>query len=111
MAESVEQAFECLAARAAPFELVLSDVVMPGRPARELLYALRARQPETRILFTSGYSPASIHQHGIELDAQCFLAKPFTAASLLEAVRGAIDGEPPAALVASEGRGFGSLSP
>lgn len=74
-----------------PFELVLSDIVMPGRPLREFIDELRLERPELRVLLMSGYSEATIHLRGIALATQHFLAKPFSSTTLLSAVRSALD--------------------
>jgi DNA-binding response OmpR family regulator len=43
------------------------------------------------VLLMSGYSEAAIGQHGIALATMPFLAKPFTRAALLAAVRAELD--------------------
>jgi CheY-like chemotaxis protein len=81
-------------------DLILSDVVMPGMNASELLTAARGLSAAP-ILFMSGYTDNTVINHGI-LEGQIpFLPKPFTRQALLLKVRevlgqsGAGQGAPP----------------
>ncbi len=59
------------------FDLLITDVVMPGMGGRELADLLRKRHPALRVLFMSGYTANAIVHHG-ELDVGLdFIAKPF----------------------------------
>jgi signal transduction histidine kinase len=51
------------------FDLIFSDVVMPGMTGIELGHELRQRRPELRVILTSGYSHvlAQEGRHGFEL--------------------------------------------
>ncbi|QXH45116.1 PAS domain-containing protein [Pseudomonas xanthosomatis] len=64
------------------FDLVLSDVVMPGTSGVELAHTLRQRWPELPVVLTSGYSQALAGDahHGFEL-----LNKPYSVDQLLRA--------------------------
>lgn len=72
--------------------LVLTDLVMPGGwSGRDLARRLREEKPGLKVLYFSGYSTEVA---GRELDLQAgqsFLAKPFTASALLQAVRQLLD--------------------
>jgi signal transduction histidine kinase len=54
-AQSAEAALE-LTVRGAPYDLVFSDVVMPGMSGFDLAEELRRLRPEVPILLTTGYS-------------------------------------------------------
>ena len=56
------------------FDLVFSDVVMPGINGVELAQTIRARWPDLPVVLTSGYSHVLAEQgsHGFEL-----LRKPY----------------------------------
>ena len=86
----------CARLRASPneFQLLLSDVVMPGMPLEQLLATVRREHPGLRVVLMSGYSEASIGKHGVELAREHFVQKPFSARELLDAVRTALDGPP-----------------
>ena len=71
-------------------DLLLTDVVMPELGGRRLAEQLQAHRPELRVLFMSGYTAGEIDRRG-ELDpGVAFLAKPFSAQSLLTKVREAV---------------------
>jgi PAS domain S-box-containing protein len=77
---------------ASAFDLVLTDVVMPGMNGRELADRLRARRPDLRVLFMSGYAEQVLGQHGVVDDGVHLLAKPFSVGQVVQAVRRALDG-------------------
>ena len=66
-----------------PFDLVISDVIMPEMTGPELVRELKARRPHTAILFVTGYVGEGESEDlvGYEL-----LRKPFTVSGLAQAV-------------------------
>jgi PAS domain S-box-containing protein len=78
------------ASRAAPVQLLLTDMVMPGMNGRDVALKLAATQPGIRVLYMSGHTDKGIVRDGVLEPDIDFLAKPFTAAALLEAVDRAI---------------------
>lgn len=69
------------------FDLLLTDVVMPGMSGLELAARVRERDPDLPVLFISGY-PSEISSTGGLLDSgQNFLGKPFGPQELTERVR------------------------
>ena len=73
------------------FDLVVTDVLMPGRTGPDLFRQLSASCPELRVLYVSGYARETILDVR-RLDRQAgFLAKPFTAESLTQKVREVLD--------------------
>ncbi len=72
---------------AAPIDLLVTDVVMPGMNGRELADRLLVDQPGMRILYVSGYT-ANVIAHNSLLDEGIhFLQKPFTTNSLARKIR------------------------
>jgi PAS domain S-box-containing protein len=78
-----------------PFDLLITDVVMPRMRGTELAERLTELQPTLRVLFTSGYPLDGV---GTAFSGDvAFLQKPFTMAELSEKVRDALEAEPPSA--------------
>ncbi len=76
--------------------LVLTDAVMPRMGAADLVPALRALNPDVKVLVATGYAPDEI-QHSLEGSGVVgYVRKPFSRADLAAAVRTAIDGRAPA---------------
>jgi two-component system cell cycle sensor histidine kinase/response regulator CckA len=71
----------------APFDLVVSDVVMPEMDGPTLLKELRKRHPGTRIIFVSGYAEEAFAKNMPEGEEFAFLAKPFSMKQLVEMVK------------------------
>ncbi len=70
-----------------PVALLFTDVVMPEMSGKELAMRLSERQPDLRVLYTSGYTRNAI-VHGGRLDPGVeMLGKPFTLSDLSEKLR------------------------
>lgn len=76
-----------------PFDLVVTDLVMPDMNGAELAEEL-TRRVGVRLLFITGYAPESIQQRGILARGE-LLRKPFGTNELAAAVRRVLDREPP----------------
>jgi len=83
----------CLLAtqRAGSFQLLLTDVVMPGMGGREVAQHLSAIKPDLRTLFMSGYLDDIGIMEGQEEGMSSFLQKPFTPEMLARTVRNLLD--------------------
>lgn len=79
-----QTALDILSERRAEFDLVFSDVVMPGISGVELARAIQSRWPDLDVMLTSGYSHVLVEEmhHGFEL-----LHKPYSVDNLLDALR------------------------
>ncbi|GAA4643507.1 hypothetical protein GCM10023115_14670 [Pontixanthobacter gangjinensis] len=64
-------------ANAGPFDLVLSDVVMPGMDGPTMVKALRNLHPAMPIIFMSGYAEEQLRSE-IDIDDMHFIPKPFS---------------------------------
>ncbi len=80
------EALAVLEQRSAPVDLVITDVVMPTMGGGELGERLRARYPQLKILYVSGYTSDMLVRGGLQSEEVEFLAKPYTPASLGAAV-------------------------
>lgn len=78
------QAYEESASR---IELVVSDVVMPEMDGPTLLRELRARDPNLKVIFISGYAEEAFSKNLPEGEKFSFLPKPFTLKQLVAAVK------------------------
>jgi CheY-like chemotaxis protein len=77
------------------FELLLTDVVMPGLSGGELAERVRQVRPEARVLYMSGYNDDAIVRRGVSVDEASFIQKPFTIDALTRKVRQLLDSPPP----------------
>jgi two-component system cell cycle sensor histidine kinase/response regulator CckA len=68
-------------------DLVVSDVVMPEMDGPTLLKALRARKPNVKIIFVSGYAEEAFAKNLPSQEQYAFLAKPFTLKQLVAEVK------------------------
>lgn len=68
------------------FDLLISDVILPGRNGAELAASLTKKNPKLRVILCSGYSGDRIRKAGIEKKNFIFLSKPFSIVALLEKV-------------------------
>ena len=92
-AENAEGALRTMEAFTAGIDLLLTDVVMPGKSGVELLGQARIAIPNLRSLFMSGYTGDLVALRGVMQEAS-FLEKPFTRNSLLTKVHSALHTEP-----------------
>ena len=76
-----------------PYQLLLTDVVMPGPlNGKALADEVARRWPATRIVFMSGYTDnALVHRGQIDPDVR-LLSKPFLKIDLAQMIRRALDG-------------------
>jgi CheY-like chemotaxis protein len=78
------------AARGDPFDLVLTDVVMPDMSGPELVARLRALRPGLRAVFMSGYPAGGARREELLGAADRLVAKPFDHDALVAVVRSAL---------------------
>ncbi|MEZ5961093.1 MAG: CHASE3 domain-containing protein [Hyphomonadaceae bacterium] len=89
-ASSGEEALEKLANKPA-VTLMFTDIVMPGMSGRKLADEAKARYPELKVLYTTGYTQNAIVHNGI-LDADArLLLKPYSIDDLARKVRAVLD--------------------
>lgn len=93
-AQSADAALSLERTHTGPIDLVCTDVVMPGTPAREFLHEMQLRRPRTSVLVCSGYPEDERIARGISSGEFVHLGKPFTRAALVAAVREALDASP-----------------
>jgi DNA-binding response OmpR family regulator len=84
-----ESALALIQARAEPFDLVLTDLSMPGIDGRQVSETLARYRPSVAVLCMSGNPDAVPHVSPGDTPVRVML-KPFTAEDLYHAVRDAI---------------------
>jgi len=99
----VQQGYKVLAAGSGPealrvwkrqrgsIDMLLTDVIMPQMSGSELAEDLKARRPDLKVLYISGYTDDVIARHGILDTGTELLQKPFTPESLGRKVRSLLD--------------------
>lgn len=85
VASSADEALQLLAKD--HFDLLVTDIVMPGMTGRELAEALTAERPGIRVLYMSGYTEHPVLRLPGFDSAAPFIKKPFTKATLTAKVR------------------------
>ncbi|XUM24966.1 CHASE3 domain-containing protein [Bradyrhizobium oligotrophicum S58] len=91
------QASEALtiAAQNRPFDLLFTDVIMPGGiSGRQLAETIMTTRPALPVLYTSGYTDDAIVDNRQFVPDALLLTKPYRRAELAQMVRQALDGKP-----------------
>jgi CheY-like chemotaxis protein len=74
-------------------QLLLLDVVLPGQQGPALAKELQTTFPALKAVFISGWPSGAATRYDIAVGQTSFLAKPFSAESLLRKVRQALQSE------------------
>ena len=75
-----------------PIDLVITDMILPGRTGHQLGADLRSRSPQLRVLITSGYGGAECDTEDPSTHTY-FLAKPYSRRGLVEKIETIFDDE------------------
>ena len=86
-AASSAEALEILESTDTAFDVLLTDVIMPGGSGPELSVEARRKYPDLPVIFMSGYANGMLDRHQSEIENNVFLAKPFSADQLVERMR------------------------
>lgn len=90
-ASCVEEALNIFDREEGRFQLVLSDVVLPGRSGLQLVDDLLLRNPGLPMLLSSGYTDRKSQWAVIKERGFRYLQKPYTLSELLRAVKDALE--------------------
>src|SRR5512142_1565245 len=74
-AEDGARALSLVATR--PYDVVVTDIRMPGADGFELLAAVKARAPETEVVMMTGYATVADAVRAMKQGAFDYLEKPF----------------------------------
>jgi DNA-binding NtrC family response regulator len=88
-AETAEKALARLEVE--PYDLVLTDISMPGLSGLELLGHIRQKHPDTTVIVISGISDKEYAQGMIRLGAFDYLLKPYSLETIMKSVKRALD--------------------
>lgn len=75
------------AAEAAPYDVIVLDVMLPGRDGYEVSRMLRRRRVGSRILMLTGRTAVDDRVQGLDAGADDYLAKPFALKELAARIR------------------------
>lgn len=92
-AETAEEALQLLDGGSFRIDLLLTDVVLPGKSGKDLAAECRSLAPQAKVLFCSGYTGRLVTQSGRLPEGSRLLQKPYDASTLVCAVRAALDDE------------------
>jgi putative nucleotidyltransferase with HDIG domain len=86
-AQDVQSALDAVAAE--PFDVVVSDIVMPGRDGLDLLRVIREATPRSHVILVTGEPSVDTASEAVRAGAFDYLAKPVSRSRLCNAVLGA----------------------
>jgi len=92
-ASSPAEAEAVFAAHGDEVDLLLTDVIMPGRSGTELYEVLRAKCPALKVLYMSGHAEGVIDWHGVLNSGTELIQKPFQPDALGRRVREVLDSQ------------------
>ncbi len=91
-AENGETALAMYQKQPNDIDLVLLDLGMPGMGGRKCLEALKALNPNIRVIIASGYASQTHFEGAMELGAAAFISKPYQLGELAVRVREVLNG-------------------
>ena len=86
-AENAAKALVIFNARPADFDVVVSDVVMPGMSGPAMIELLLLTRADLKVLYMSGYANDALVNHSVVERGFLFLQKPFAPLELVRKVR------------------------
>jgi signal transduction histidine kinase/CheY-like chemotaxis protein len=93
LAKQADEAQEVFDREEGRFDLVLSDVVLPGKSGLELMEAFVSRRPDLKVLLSSGYTDHKNQWPVIQEKGYRFLQKPYNLHELLKTIRSTMQKE------------------
>lgn len=83
-ASSGEEALERFEEK--PFDVVITDLAMPGITGLELLSIIKRKKPDTRIIVITAYGSPEVNEKVLNKGAESYLEKPFDIHELKQTV-------------------------
>jgi CheY-like chemotaxis protein len=94
-AGSAQAALVLAGEQSSPFDLVLSDIVMPGMNGTELGARLLERNPRQALVLMSAHAPSGLVELGIRARPVPLLRKPFTLPELATVLERVLQAQAP----------------
>ncbi len=91
LADSGDEALRLAQSEPSPIDLLITDVVMARMNGIEVADAVRARRPDTKVLYVSGWVDDTALDASLLPPPGLFLNKPFTPDTLARKVRSVLD--------------------
>jgi two-component system cell cycle sensor histidine kinase/response regulator CckA len=79
------EAIDLVASRG-PFDILVTDMMMPAMTGDELARRLRLQEPSLKVLYLTGFSERLFRQKSTLWEDEAFLDKPCSVRGLLEAI-------------------------
>lgn len=83
-----DEALECLGQH--KVDVVILDVVMPGKSGLETLHEIKHKQPLVEVIMLTGHATVETAIEGMKLGAYDYLMKPMETPDLVEKINGAL---------------------
>lgn len=91
IAFSAESALELLKGKS--YDLILTDIILPGISGIELLKRYRQERPEQKVVIMTAYANLETAVEALRGGACDYVAKPLTHEEIKKVVRNALDGK------------------
>ena len=84
---SVSDGFEALPhIKDGEFDLLVTDIVMPGMDGLELARRISVETPDTKVIFITGFAAVSLNNHESQKSDAKVLSKPFHLRTLIDEI-------------------------
>lgn len=91
---NAEEAIAVVEVQREQFDLLMTDVILPGLDGKALSERLTRALPTMKVLYCSGYTAEVIAHRGVLDNGIAFIAKPFSQETLGRKIRAVLDEEP-----------------
>jgi PAS domain S-box-containing protein len=105
-ARNAEEAISASRSYPGKIDLLLTDVVLPGRSGLDISKTLAKERPDMATLYMSGYDSDHVVKKGELVPGARLLAKPFTSDQLASAIADTLDSKKPAGKMCVEATVF-----
>jgi two-component system cell cycle sensor histidine kinase/response regulator CckA len=90
-ATCAEEALDLLEDDALLIDVIITDVIMPGKDGPTWVQIARKNRPDVRVIFVSGYAEDSFPSEQAQITGSVFLPKPFSLDQLTQTVQAQFD--------------------